>query len=171
METDPVASVQPEQKQFQQTLSEQLNTVQQEARMVLPGIQTIFGFQLIVVFNLGFKTNLDSFEQMAHLLALLLIALAAILVLAPTAYHRQANHQISAHFLKLSSSFLAWAMLPLAVGTWVDIFLVARVIVQSVSIASVIAIVFAILFIGIWFVLPHNHGKRVGDLPVHKESK
>lgn len=104
-------------KQFEQTLGEQLNTVQQEARMVLPGIQTLFGFQLIVVFNSGFKSNLEPHEQIIHLFALLLVAISAILVLAPTAYHRQACHNVSAHFLKLSSSFLAWAMLPLAIGT------------------------------------------------------
>ncbi|CAN5505281.1 DUF6328 family protein [soil metagenome] len=158
-----------EQKQFEQSLGEQLNTVQQEARMVLPGIQTLFGFQLIVVFSDRFKSSLSADEQLAHLAALLLIALAVILVLTPTAYHRQASHQISEHFVKLSSSFLAWAMLPLAIGTWIDIFIVSRVIAESTVWASVVGLLFAILFIGLWLILPRNHGKLVEMLPLAKQ--
>jgi hypothetical protein len=36
------------------TLEEETRTIIEEARMVLPGIQALFGFQLIAVFNLWY---------------------------------------------------------------------------------------------------------------------
>lgn len=158
----------PENKQFEQTLGDQVNTVEQEARMVLPGIQTLFGFQMIAVFNPGFKISLTEQEQVVHLAALLFIAISAILILAPAAYHRQANHQISVHFISLSSSFIAWAMLPLAIGTCADIYLVSRVILKSVLAASIITTILAGLFTWTWFILPRVHGKKIEPLDVHK---
>ena len=38
------------------SLEEESRTTIEEARMVLPGIQAVFGFQLIAVFNNGFRT-------------------------------------------------------------------------------------------------------------------
>ena len=117
--------------QFRQSLGDQVDSIEQEARMVLPGIQTLFGFQLITVFNQNFKASLSEAEQIVHLTALLLVATSAVLVVAPAAYHRQAQHQISKHFIELSSHFLAWAMAPLALGTCLDIYLVTRVVLIS----------------------------------------
>ena len=42
--------------------------------MVLPGIQALFGFQRIAVFNQGFDEKLTSGEQQLHFLALFLVA-------------------------------------------------------------------------------------------------
>jgi hypothetical protein len=155
-------------QQYQQTLGEQVNTVEQEARMVLPGIQTLFGFQLIAVFNQGFRSSLNQTEQIIHLGALLLVSVSAILILAPAAYHRQANHQISLHFISLASSFIAWAMLPLAIGTCADIYLVSLVIVNSSSIAAIITLGLASVFAWTWFVLPRLHAKKVKDMVVNR---
>ncbi|MBC7458179.1 MAG: hypothetical protein H7235_07880 [Bdellovibrionaceae bacterium] len=171
MENKTIPSNIPEHVQFEQNLGEQANTVEQEARMVLPGIQTLFGFQLMVVFNQGFKANLNQDEQLIHLFALLLIAVSAVLVMAPAAYHRQANHQISVHFISLSSAFIAWAMLPLALGTCADIYIVSKVIIGSAEIAGVITFILGAIFTWTWFVLPHWHRQKVKNLPVHKEIK
>jgi len=62
------------QKQAQQTI--------EEARMVLPGIQALFGFQLIAIFNARFE-ELTLHEQYLHFSALLLVALAIALIMAP----------------------------------------------------------------------------------------
>jgi uncharacterized membrane protein len=153
-------------KQFAQSLTEELNTVEQEARMVLPGIQALFGFQLIAVFNQGFKLNLSENEQIIHLIALLLVTISAILVIAPAAYHRQAKHQVSKHFISLATRFLAWAMLPLAIGSCLDIYVVARVIVNSAAIAGSVTFVIFIMYLWFWFILPRIHQKHIEDLPV-----
>src|SRR4051812_37061430 len=57
----------------------------EECRMVLPGIQALFGFQLIAVFNNAFDEKLSPGEQQLHFLALFLVALAAGPVVGPAA--------------------------------------------------------------------------------------
>ena len=157
-------------KQYRPSLGDQVNSIEQEARMVLPGIQALFGFQLISVFNQNFKTYLSGNEQIIHLIALLSVAMSSVLVVAPAAYHRQAKHQISAHFIELSSSFLAWAMVPLAIGTCLDIYLVTRVILLSCVESVLVTGTFSSLYLWIWFILPKTRGKRIENLPTHPLS-
>src|SRR6185312_6704027 len=63
--------------------------VLEECRMVLPGIQALFGFQLIAVFNQGFGEKLSQAQQVLHLVALVLTTLSMALVMTPAALHRQ----------------------------------------------------------------------------------
>jgi Family of unknown function (DUF6328) len=58
----------------------------EECRMILPGIQALFGFQLIAVFNQGFDEKLTSGEQQLHFFALFLVALAAALGMSLDVY-------------------------------------------------------------------------------------
>lgn len=136
--------------------------------MVLPGIQTLFGFQLVAVFSQGFKGSLSENEQVIHLLALLLVAVSAMLVVAPAAYHRQANHQISQHFIDLSSSLLAWAMVPLAIGTSLDIYIVTRTIIHSTLASAIVSTVIFALYTWTWFIFPQIHGRKIRNLPTHE---
>src|SRR3954454_6486380 len=86
----------------------------EECRMVLPGIQALFGFQLIAVFNDGFGEKLTSGQQQLHFLALFLVALAAGLVMPPAAIHRQTQQRaVSERFVWLSSWLLLLSMYPL----------------------------------------------------------
>src|SRR5215831_350884 len=95
-----------------------------EARMVLPGIKALFGFQLIAVFNQRF-TDLSSEQQKVHLAALVLTGISIALIMAPAAYHRQVERdRISAYFLSLTSTLLTLAMLPLAFAIALDTFIV-----------------------------------------------
>ncbi|MGZ3723639.1 MAG: DUF6328 family protein [Bdellovibrionales bacterium] len=160
-----------EHTQYVQSLTDQVNTVEQEARMVLPGIQALFGFQMIAVFNQGFKIELNENEQIVHLVALLFVAISAILVITPAAYHRQARHQISTHFLQLSSNFLAWALAPLAIGSCLDIYLIARVIVHSHTIACAVTFLIFLVYLWAWFILPRLHGRLIKSLPVAQVPK
>jgi len=47
-------------------LSEAAQTLLDECRMVLPGIQALFGFQLIAVFNDRFKHDLSQLDQIGR---------------------------------------------------------------------------------------------------------
>ena len=49
-----------------ESLKEQARSTHEEARMVLPGIQALFGFQLIAVFNRPFF-ELGSADRLLHL--------------------------------------------------------------------------------------------------------
>ena len=70
-------------------LSQAVTHLLEECRMVLPGIQALFGFQLIVVFNPVFYERLSLTERDFHLTAIGLIVISIAMVMAPAAYHRQ----------------------------------------------------------------------------------
>jgi hypothetical protein len=127
----------------------------EECRMVLPGIQALFGFQMIAVFNQRFATALTRAEQRLHLAAILLVVTAVILVMAPAAYHRHAEpRSVSERFLSTSSRFLLWSMAPLALGTAFDVYLVSRLVLNDVAAAIVIAVGAAALTCVFWWVIP-----------------
>ena len=54
-----------------ESLHQEAQQMIEEARMVLPGIQTLFGFQLIAVFNNRFQ-ELTLYEQYIHFSSILL---------------------------------------------------------------------------------------------------
>ena len=62
-------------------LAQAASTLLGECRMVLPGIQALFGFQLIAVFNERFARDLGRFDQLLHMTAISLIAIAVALAM------------------------------------------------------------------------------------------
>ncbi|HEX2884899.1 DUF6328 family protein [Vineibacter terrae] len=137
------------------SLKEEATHAIEEARMILPGIQALFGFQLIAVFNERFEKALSSSEQGLHLAATCLVALAAALLMTPAAFQRQAERGIiSGHFVNLASRLICAALLPLAAGLALDIYLIARLILHSVALAGSIASVLWLVLIGLWFLYP-----------------
>src|ERR1700716_275623 len=88
-------------------LAQAAKTLLDECRMVLPGIQALFGFQLIAVFNEGFSEKLGPGEQVLHFVAILLVSIAVALVMTPAAIHRQTQQrEVSERFLWLSSALV-----------------------------------------------------------------
>jgi hypothetical protein len=134
-----------------------------EARMVLPGIQALFGFQLIAVFNQGFSQKLSPGEQYLHLAATTLVVVAVALVMTPAALHRQLEpRSVSRRFISLSSRLLLWSMVPLAIGISVDLYLVARIILGTTLPAAMLAALMLLVYLGLWFWLPRSLGSWVG---------
>src|SRR5690348_9471881 len=89
-------------------LKDETRTAVEEARMVLPGIQALFGFQLIAVFNQRFS-ELSSQAQLLHLTSIGFVTLSIALVMAPAAYDRIAERGwASRHFITLTSRLLSW---------------------------------------------------------------
>jgi Family of unknown function (DUF6328) len=128
--------------------------------MVLPGIQALFGFQLIAVFNSRFQ-DLTGSEQIIHLAALLLISSAAALIMIPAAYHRIAERgTVSRRFVDLASRFLEFAMAPLMLGISLDLFLLTRLILHNVSLSAAVAIVMLLVYFSLWYLLPWAAGAQ-----------
>lgn len=125
-----------------------------ECRMVLPGIQCLFGFQLIVVFSSEFSRRLSVPEQHLHLLAIGLIAIAVALIMTPAAYHRQTgSREVSELLVRISSRMLLSSMVPLALSICIEFYLVAQVLLDH-SIVPVLSIALLLVFVLLWFVLP-----------------
>jgi hypothetical protein len=143
------------------SLAEAASHLLQECRMVLPGIQTLFGFQLIAFFNQGFDEKLTHPEQLLHLAATLLSVLAMSLVMAPAALHRVAEvRQVSERFVWLASRLLLLGMLPLASGIALDAYLVARIVLEDRWLGAAAAALLVAGFAGLWVVLPARHRSR-----------
>ena len=139
------------------SLSKAAQYLLEECRMVLPGIQALFGFQLVVVFSPGFSEKLTRPEQLVHFLAITLIAVAVAIIMTPAALHRGTGwKEVTATFVNLTARLLFWSMLPLAFGICLDFYLIARVIVGGRWVSLLALALFAI-FISLWFVFPRAH--------------
>jgi hypothetical protein len=137
-------------------LGDAVSALLNECRMILPGVQTLFGFQLIAVYQPPFFEMLTPREQHLHLFALGLIALSAALIMAPAAYHRQtAPRQASEGFIRLASWFLLIALVPLVLGISIDFYLVARLVRVDRALSILLAILLGLMFVVAWYVLPH----------------
>jgi hypothetical protein len=144
----------PQEGREELPLSKAAEFLLDECRMVLPGIQALFGFQLIAVFNSGFSEKLTPFEQRIHLLAIVLVAIAVALIMTPAALHR-ASGATAVHetVLRLSSRLLRCSMAPLAISISLEFYLIARIITES-QLVPVIAGALFTIFVFLWYVLP-----------------
>ena len=136
------------------SLKESAEYLLEECRMVLPGIQALFGFQLVAVFSTDFRKDLDPTMQRLHLMAIGLIACAVALIMAPAAFHRQAGgRRVTDTFVKVSTRLLLWSMVPLAVGICIDFYLIATIMLSGTLAALAAAILF-LLYLVLWIALP-----------------
>ena len=136
-------------------LSEVASHLLEECRMVLPGIQALFGFQLMAVFNAKFW-DLIYFHRVLHLLAIGLVAIAVALVMTPAAYHRLAlQNSVSQFFIDFSSRLLLCSMFPLLLGMCLDFYLISTMILSNVWWGVGLSLALMAVFGSLWFVLPY----------------
>jgi hypothetical protein len=137
-------------------LSKAAQHLLEECRMVLPGVQALFGFQLIAVFHPSFHERLSAAERYAHLCATALVVIAIILIMAPAAYHRQVGtHEVTETFLRLSTRLLLLGMMPLAIALCLEFYLVSQIIADGWLSRIAATAVFAFVVVA-WFVLPRS---------------
>ena len=136
--------------------------------MVLPGVQALFGFQLVAVFNAPFFERLGRSEHVLHLGALLLTAMAVAMLMAPVAYHRQAQPDVvSDEFIDYASTLLTGAMLPLMLGLTIDVYVITMAIFHSAEASLAVASVVVATFGTLWFVIPNWQRLRGHERPAH----
>src|SRR3954467_1202009 len=68
-------------------LDRELMELLNELRVVMPGVQVLFGFLLTVPFQQRFG-EIDGFQRMVYFVTLLLTAASAAFLMAPSAFHR-----------------------------------------------------------------------------------
>lgn len=138
-----------------ESLSEVASHLLEECRMVLPGIQALFGFQLIAVFNTKFWA-LSFSDRLVHLVAIGLIAIAIALVMTPAAYHRVAlRNSVNQSFIDRASRLLLWSMCSLMLGTCLDFYLVSTMILSNAWWAMGLSLIFLSIFGSLWFAFPY----------------
>lgn len=137
-------------------LSDAASTLVDECRMVLPGVQAIFGFQLMVVFQQKFGEEFDKPHQYLHLAAMVLVSIAAAVIMAPAAYHRiHGAREVNDRFIRISSRLLLFALAPLAVGLSLDVFLLGKLVMDNQGIAAVLGLAVFSVMIFMWYLFPH----------------
>ena len=146
---------QPSREKENLSLKDAAEFLLEECRMVLPGIQALFGFQLIAVFNSSFTERLTGGEQRLHLVAIGLVAMAVAIIMTPAAAHRQiSTRSMTRAFIVASTRLLLWSMAPLALGICIDFYLVARLILGGGALVPTLAAALLAVFAVLWFLLP-----------------
>lgn len=150
----------PRQEREEVKLSQAATYLIEECRMVLPGVQAIFGFQLIAGFQQRFAEDLPEPVQWLHFGSLTLVALAAALVMTPAALHRITGVQhVTRDFLDRSSRLLLAGMWILAIGLSCDYFVIGWLVFESTWLAVAAAVLLAVLSI-LWYFYPEWERRR-----------
>jgi hypothetical protein len=135
-----------------------------EARVILPGVQALLGFQLVVGFTQAFA-QLKARVQLIHLGALFAVAVSVVLLIAPAAVHRLAFHgRDDERFHSLGSRIVTVALVPLSLGLATDVYVATLQMRGNGRLALTMAILVLVLLSSLWFVIPLLLAQKHGDL-------
>jgi hypothetical protein len=130
-----------------------LSDLLQELRVALPGVQVLFAFLLTVPFTQRF-TTLSDFEEKLYFGVLISVALATVLLVAPTAGHRILFRRQQKEYLVTVANNLSLAgMFLLALSMCGAIALISHFLFGATT-AIISTVVMALAFIGFWFTGP-----------------
>jgi hypothetical protein len=143
-------------------LSEKINALLTEARIVLPGVQALLVFQLAAYLTDAFG-KLSATAKAVHTGSLLLLALAMILLITPACYHRLVEDgENTEHFDRVGTAFVLAALPPLALGLAGDFYVVLEKALQSAQLAFVAAVATGVCTLALWFGVPLLARRRAG---------
>jgi hypothetical protein len=137
----------------QELTARELIELLNELRVILPGVQVLFAFLLMVPFTQRFP-DLDDLETGAFFMTLLCTAVATVLLIAPSAHHRilwrgGVREQRLALGNMLTIAGLIF-LLPAIVG----VVFVITAFIFGLTAAVVVTGLLALFFALLWFVLP-----------------
>ncbi len=125
--------------------------------MILPGVQALFGFQLIAIFSATFE-KIPFALRVMHLTALLAVTLSMILLLTPATYHRIRMPETEEEwFIEFGSKFMVASLLPLGLALVLDIFVLVQLVGSRWWLSATAAGLIALICLLLWLVLPRMH--------------
>jgi hypothetical protein len=134
-------------------LDRNLSELLQELRVALPGVQVLFAFLLAVPFQQRFA-EVSELQEGIYYATLLLTALSAALLIAPSAYHRVTFRYQQKHRLVFLANRLAIAGLgTLALAMTGAVALITNFLFGMTATIVVAAVAIAV-FVALWYVLP-----------------
>jgi hypothetical protein len=134
-------------------LDRNLGELLQELRVALPGVQVLFAFLLAVPFQQNF-TKINGFQRDVYFATLLFTAMSAILLIAPSSYHRMTfRMQQKKELIFLANRFTIAGLTCLALAMTGAIVLITDVLFGPVT-TIVTGATAAIAFIVVWYVMP-----------------
>jgi Family of unknown function (DUF6328) len=130
-----------------------LSDLLQELRVALPGVQVLFAFLLTVPFSQRFDT-LSAFDKKLYYGVLICVALATVMLVAPTAGHRILFRRQQKEFIVTIANRLSLiGLLMLAIAMCGAIALISDFIFGATT-AVISTIVMAGAFVGFWYLGP-----------------
>lgn len=134
-------------------LDQEYEELLSELRVVLPGIQLLAAFLLILPFNAGFA-DATGREKGVYFLSFLTAVIASVLTIAPSAQHRIRWREGDKEALLTTANRLIIAgSACLAISLTGSVFLVGQVLYQELA-ASLVATVILLMMAWWWFVQP-----------------
>ena len=131
-----------------------------EARVVLPGAQALFGFQLAIVLTQTFE-QLPKASIVVHAASLFLVALAVMMLMAPAPYHRIVYAgEDTEDMYRVGSVLVTAATAPLGLGLAGDVYVVIAKITGSFAIGSFTGGLALVFLIGLWYLYPIIEARR-----------
>ncbi len=125
-----------------------------EARVILPGAQALFGFQLAIVLTRAFE-QLPKASIVVHAASLFLVALAVMMLMAPAPYHRIVYAgEDTEDVYRVGSALVTGATLPLGLGLAGDVYVVIAKISGSFVIGSFTGGSAFVLLTALWYIYP-----------------
>ncbi len=142
-------------------LDRNLNELLGELRVIMPGIQVLFAFLLVVPFNQRF-TQLTQFEKSMYFVTLVTTGVAMAFLIAPGTIHRlqfRADDKAWIVFTGNRLAIVGFGVLAVAVTS---AFLLVTHFVYSNSLAIVSSAAFGVLVLSLWFAIALARRQRVG---------
>lgn len=144
----------------EERLDRNLSELLQELRVALPGVQVLFAFLLAVPFQQNFE-KITGFQKGAYFGTLICTAIAAVMLISPSAYHRLTfRYQQKRRLVFYANRFSIVGLIFLALAMTGAIMLITDVLFGST--ATLLMTAAALLFFGFfWFVLPLQRRLRL----------
>jgi putative flippase GtrA len=149
------------QETTEERLDRNLSELLQELRVALPGVQVLFAFLLAVPFAQGF-TDITSFQKDVFFATLLLTAISAALLIAPSAYHRLTfRYQEKERLVLLANRFAIAGLGALALAMTCAVILITDVLYGPAA-TAITGVAALLMFLVLWYVLPLRRRFRLG---------
>ena len=153
----------------EERLDRNLSELLQELRVALPGVQVLFAFLLAVPFQQNFE-KITSFQRDVYFGTLICTAIAAVLLISPSAYHRVTfRYQQKRRLVFYANRFSIVGLVFLALAMTGAIMLITDVLFGGTA-TIVVSALAALTFGFFWFALPLQRRLRLaaGQRPLGK---
>jgi hypothetical protein len=145
--------------QEKERLNRKLIELLNELRIVIPGVQVLFAFLLILPFNSGFAET-DDLDRAVYAVSLGCAAVASALLIGPAAYHRHRFRRLEEEeasekkeMIITQDHLAAGGILFLAVAMAGSVFMVFGFLFGT-AIATIVAGSLVLTYAWFWYALP-----------------
>jgi hypothetical protein len=136
-----------------QRVNRELRELLEETRVVLPGLELLFGFLLILPFSDRFG-EIGDLQRHVYLACLVVTAAASALVMSPSARHRLGFRRIDKEeMLLITNRYMIAGLIMIAISVALAVFIAASMLLPGLT-SAVLAASIALWFALWWFVAP-----------------